>query len=272
MEEFQLKVASYHLHAKLHPCDSPRGVVIVCHGLGEHFGRYDAVTSPLSKAGFICIGADHPGHGQSTGKRGDLTPFHALYDEILALVEIAHSRYKGLPVFLYGHSFGGNMALGFLLRFPEVFKAAIITSPWITLPAKVPWYKQLLAAIVGSFAPGTTAPNGLDPKGISQDEQVVKSYLEDPLVHDKISVRLFDSATENATYILHHARQLATPTLVFHGSSDPITSAEGSKHFVEKSGDSADLVTYPEMYHELHHEKVADDMLKKAIDWLNSHS
>ena len=47
---------------------TPRGVVLLVHGLGEHAGRYDAVASILRSWGFEVRGYDQRGHGQSGGK------------------------------------------------------------------------------------------------------------------------------------------------------------------------------------------------------------
>ncbi len=42
--------------------------------------------------------------------------------------------------------------------------------------------------------PGLIQPSGLNVNHISHDVTVVEKYKNDPLVHDKISVSLFDGA------------------------------------------------------------------------------
>ena len=39
----------------------PAGVVLICHGYGEHSGRYDHVAQALVKAGFAVFALDHQG-------------------------------------------------------------------------------------------------------------------------------------------------------------------------------------------------------------------
>ena len=50
------------------PVASPRGVVQVAHGLGEHARRYDDFAARLNRAGFSVYADDHRGHGL-TGKK-----------------------------------------------------------------------------------------------------------------------------------------------------------------------------------------------------------
>ena len=50
------------------PVTTPRGVIHLLHGVGEHAGRYGAVIGALTDAGFIVYADDHRGHGR-TGMR-----------------------------------------------------------------------------------------------------------------------------------------------------------------------------------------------------------
>ncbi|MDF2492499.1 MAG: lysophospholipase [Microbacterium sp.] len=44
---------------------TPRGVVQLLHGVGEHAGRYAALAEALAQAGFIVYADDHRGHGRT---------------------------------------------------------------------------------------------------------------------------------------------------------------------------------------------------------------
>ena len=44
---------------------SPRAIVQIAHGMGEHARRYDAVAQALNKAGYAVFAADHRGHGRT---------------------------------------------------------------------------------------------------------------------------------------------------------------------------------------------------------------
>jgi len=57
------------------PSDAASGAaggVYLLHGYGEHSGRYTRLAEHLTKQGWIVGSHDHPGHGQSAGRRGTL--------------------------------------------------------------------------------------------------------------------------------------------------------------------------------------------------------
>ena len=80
----------------------PRAVACLVHGLGEHTSRYAHVAEAFSKEGIILFGADLRGHGRSEGPRGHINSIEDFMGDIDTLFEQAHSRYTGLPLFLYG--------------------------------------------------------------------------------------------------------------------------------------------------------------------------
>jgi len=95
----------------------------------------------------------------------------------------------------------------------------------------------------------------------------VEKYNNDPLVHGKISVSLFDGAMRAAKYSLIHAADLKTPTLLIHGSDDLITSPEGSREFARKTN-NVELKIWEGGYHELHNEKFRDEVFKYIMNWI----
>ena len=61
---------------------SPRAVVCLVHGLGEHSSRYAHVAEAFEKEGFILFGFDHRGHGRSGGIRGHVSSIEDFLQDI----------------------------------------------------------------------------------------------------------------------------------------------------------------------------------------------
>src|SRR4051812_3704051 len=56
------------LHARHWPVSSPRGVVVLAHGFGEHGGSYEHVVQAVGPAaGVDFVAVDFRGHGRSPG-------------------------------------------------------------------------------------------------------------------------------------------------------------------------------------------------------------
>src|SRR5512146_2483768 len=98
------------------PDKRAKAVVVLIHGLGEHTGRYAHVGKAFAKAGYALVGFDLRGHGRSGGPRGDIPSYDSLLDDIGDFLAQMQARYARKPVFMYGHSLGGNLAMNFVLR------------------------------------------------------------------------------------------------------------------------------------------------------------
>src|SRR5690625_7359025 len=85
-------------------------IAVLCHGYGEHIGRYDWVARTLNEAGAAVYGADHAGHGRSAGPRVLIADFEPVVEDLHRVVEYARTRHPGLPTLLIGHSMGGMIA------------------------------------------------------------------------------------------------------------------------------------------------------------------
>ena len=50
------------------PCESPKAIVLIFHGMAEHAARYDAFARYLSGNGYYVVADDHRGHGKTDEK------------------------------------------------------------------------------------------------------------------------------------------------------------------------------------------------------------
>jgi alpha-beta hydrolase superfamily lysophospholipase len=260
---------SFHLHG-WEPDGRCRAVIALVHGLGEHIGRYAPIGEAFAEAGFALIGFDLRGHGRSGGPRGHTPTFEALMDDIGVLLETATARYRGLPVFLYGHSLGGNLVLNYALRRLPNIHGVIATSPWLRAAFEPPPWKVLLARILDPVAPSFSHRWGLDSSALSQDSPTVGAFDRDPLSHGVISVRTFLVCDEAGSWALQHASEFPLPLLLMHGTADRITSWEASREFAVRLGGKVTWRSWEGFYHELHNETERAAVLKSIIKWVRS--
>lgn len=160
--------------------------LLTIHGQGEHCGRY-AHLPHFFKDRFDEIWTfDLPGHGRSSGIRGHVEHF----DDYVSATEKVYAKIQSRPIRVLGHSMGGLIALRFLLKHPEIERAAV-TSPLLALGVPVPklkkWAGEVLNHVWGSF----TMTSTLDPNLVSHDPEVVWAYRNDKLVHGTVTPRFF---------------------------------------------------------------------------------
>lgn len=247
----------------------PKAAVCLVHGLGEHSSRYTHVAEAFVKEGYALFAADLPGHGRSGGQRGHIPSIEAALSDIDLQIENARSRYHAVPVILYGHSMGGILVLYYgLTRKPDV-KGILATSSGLRTALENQPVKIMAAKILGAILPKMSLPSGLDVNGISRDKNVIEKYKSDPLVHDKVSLRLGKILLASAKWTLQHAAEFELPLLLMHGKADAIAFPSGSIEFASASKEKCRLVLFDDAFHELHNEPIQAEVFKTMTNWMD---
>ena len=281
--------ASDDIGGELATCmNKPRGVVLIVHGLGEHAGRYQHVASELIRWGFMVRAYDQRGHGESGGKRGAIPHTTALLDDLADVVDFSRNRCRDFaaasgargqpmsipPLILLGHSLGGLVASQFVAKNVRIVDGLVMSSP--ALDAGLGTLQKLALTVVHRMAPTLCVPNGLNPAYLSHDPEVIRRYLADPLVHNKISARLGRFIQRSGPLTIEAVAGWRTPTLLMYAGADRLVNAAGSRAFVTqatKASASPGLVTarcFEGLYHELFNELDADTVFETLKIWLDS--
>lgn len=250
------------------PSGEIKGVIVLLHGMGEHFGRYQHVAKYFAGIGYAIVGIDHRGHGKSEGKKGHTPSYDQLMNDIDLLVKKATELFPGKPVILYGHSMGANLAANFTLRKKPVLKGLILTGPYFKLAFDPPAWKVKLGKISAGIIPTLTQPTGLEVEAISRDEAVVSAYKSDPLVHDKITSSFFVNVHTAGPYAIEHAKDLTIKTLAMHGTADRLTSSKGTEEFAAQNPSMIELKLWDGFYHEIHNEKEQQQVFDYMANWM----
>lgn len=250
------------------PVPSPRAVIALVHGQGEHIARYDHMARWYNQHNIAVLGFDHQGYGRSEGKRGHASSLDAFLDDIGLLLEKAREQYPGLPLFLYGHSMGGGLCLNLVTRRNPELTGLIATGPWIRLAFEAPAFKVVAGRFLKYFLPTLTLPTGLVAHFLSHDEEVVKAYLHDPLVHNKLSAAAGIALLDAAKWLDGWSGSFRMPVLLQHGGGDKITSAMATRRFSERAKGQVTFMEWPDMYHEIHNETEKEEVFAYTLQWM----
>ena len=253
--------------------ERPRALVAIVHGLGEHCGRYAALAGALVSRRFTVVSLDLPGHGEAPGARGDAASWTVLRDQCIPAMFTLTRGMPGqppdLPVVLLGHSFGGVLALDYALSHPRTIQGLVLSAPALR-SAPVPGWKLSMARLAGKAAPKMGFSNGLDASGISRDPEVLKLRAADPLVHGKITPRVYFGFEEARARVLRDTRRLQVPTLILQGAADRVVNPQGA---LELSGlaphGMVRLLTYKDGYHEVFNDLDREQAIRDLTGWLD---
>jgi alpha-beta hydrolase superfamily lysophospholipase len=250
---------------------TPRGVVVVAHGYGEHARRYDHVAARFGEAGLLTYALDHRGHGRSGGKRVYLRDISEYTGDFRTLVGIARAEHPGLKLTVLGHSMGGGIVFTYGVEHPRDYDAMVLSGPAVDAQDSVPPVKLLMAKVLGRLAPGLPVED-LPADALSRDPQVVSAYENDPLVHQgKLPAGIGRALIGVGETMPQKAAAITAPLLVVHGDQDKLIPVQGSKKLVECIG-SADvhLKVYPGLYHEVFNEPEKALVLDDVTSWIES--
>jgi alpha-beta hydrolase superfamily lysophospholipase len=266
----------------VHPAEgTPRGVVQLLHGVGEHAGRYGALIGALTGAGFTVYADDHRGHGR-TGIRQHEGPaglgrlgkggLRAAEDAVWQLTGIIRDDNPDLPLVLLGHSWGSFLAQMLVNDHPEAWDAVILSGSALRMPG------SLNAAPLNARWAG---PDATGFEWLSRDPAVWESFENDPLTTDVPLLKLF-GPIEAAKLYGRPAKDLVAkgghdiPLLLLVGRDDPVGGPRSVHKLAEeyrtRSG-YTDITTlvYPDARHEIFNELQQGEVRADVLSWLDAH-
>ncbi|XP_002969883.2 uncharacterized protein LOC9646389 [Selaginella moellendorffii] len=257
-------------------CKRIKGLVVLLHGLNEHSGRYERFATQLNAHAYSVYGMDWIGHGGTDGLHGYVESLdYAVLDTEELLYRVS-AELPGIPVFLFGHSTGGAIALKAALRpsVRDLLAGVILTSPALRVQSfhpvvelVAPFFSMVLPRYQFQAANRRRLPVTRDPV-----EQVAK--YTDPLVYTgPIRVRTGTEILKITAFLQKNLQNVSTPFLVLHGTDDKVTDPAGSQRLYEHARSKRKtLKLYEGLLHDLLFEVETDRdvVTKDIIDWLES--
>jgi alpha-beta hydrolase superfamily lysophospholipase len=236
--------------------------------MGEQRSRYEKWAGSLAENGFSVLTMDLRGHGKTPGIPGSANNYNVFLNDIDLLAEQGRQLFVNKPLFLYGHSFGGNLVANYAITRKTAFDGIILTSPWFELTEPVARQRVIMATALKYILPGKRAESGLKSEYISRELKEVHKYRSDKLVHGKITIRLFLQTVEKGLYAKRNIYKINSPILLLHGTADKITSCKASREFVMNSSDKTTFIEIEGAYHELHNDSDRQKVFDTIFDWL----
>jgi alpha-beta hydrolase superfamily lysophospholipase len=260
-----------YFHAAM-PDDSPVAAVAVLHGYADHGARYAHVMEAWAKRGIASVAIDMRGHGRAEGRRG----YCSRFDEFLMDVDEAHrlvrERAPDVPLFLFGHSFGGLVASLHAIAHPEPWRGLVLTDPFFGLALAVPAVKIFAGKIASRIVPALGLPSGLTGAGMTHDAKVAKAYDEDPLVFRNATARWFTETQAAQAQAFASAPSLTMPLYVVFGTGDRIAKLESARTFFDAAGSKDKHFDAREgLLHEVMSEPEWPSVAGALADWMIAH-
>lgn len=280
------------------PAGEIRGVVQLVHGLGEHSRRYLHLISTLLDNGFAVAADDHAGHGRTAtlsgvwrdaGEHGNDV---VVKDEKL-LLDRVREILPGLPVVMFGHSWGSMIARVFAARYPDELAGLAVSGVAAQMKGMAnPQLPQILDDAIAQYGAQTPDTMGASAgiyegflERFGEDEgasawistsAAVAGDHDDPFLGygTPLTLRFARSFVDiyNEANGAEWAARLnkTLPVLIMAGDQDPVANfGEGAYHVANTLWDAGvtDVRTrvFPGMRHEVHNEPEARAAVEAEI-------
>jgi len=260
------------------PKETPKAVIQIAHGLGEHAKRYTHVAEEIVKAGYAVFADDHRGHGK-TGKKfgplGELGPrgWDGTVEALATLTDIIRNELPGIPIFLLGHSWGSFLTQDYIQKWGNKLTGVLLTgTSGLALPE----------TDIGAEGLGLNfiIKNPKTPfDWLTRDDEEVQKYIKDPLCGFSLPPSILQELGESTPRLLDTKKDSTIPKelkiYIFVGTDDSVGGEKGAKALFERYQNAgikdSTLKIYSNSRHELFNELNKAEVIQDVILWLNTH-
>ncbi|MFC3532575.1 alpha/beta hydrolase [Vogesella facilis] len=279
------------------PPGSPRGVVVISHGMSEYAARYAPLADKLAAAGYAVYAHDHRGHGRHAPLPGWFAArggWGQVVDDLRCVVDYARGQHA-CPLVLYGHSMGSFVARSFLLQYGQRLDGLVLSATGY----RQRWLARLMrqvARLVGALngaarpSPFMTAlvfgsfnlgfmPTRTKLDWLSRDAAAVDAYLADPLCGQFPTPQLWQDLfggiiAMEAGEADGKALPKDCPVWLQAGSRDPVSLGKFglgqlAARYRRAGLRDVTVTVYPGGRHEMHHETNRGEFEADLLAWLN---
>ena len=179
------------------PSKNPKGMVVISHGIGGGADSYIQEAVYFAKRGYKVLSFSNTGSHESEGK-GTMGLSQSVIDLDAALDYVeSREEFEDLPIYLYGHSWGGYAVTAILNYDHEIAAAASVAGYNSPMEMIMAWSKPQMGIL---------------------------SYIEYPYlwIYQKL---LFGGASNLSA--AEGINSTETPVLIIHGTEDEVIAYDG---------------------------------------------
>ncbi|MFQ3547747.1 MAG: alpha/beta hydrolase [Termitinemataceae bacterium] len=210
----------------------PRGTAFLFHGYASDSSWLSGIAGALLQRGWAVVLTDLPGHGLSTGPRGDIETFFDYGDtveRVVTTMKALASTYLPEPYVAIGHSTGALALLDYSLRYQNRFSRFSLYAP---LVRQVWWNTARVVRAVTKPFIATTKALSRTPLGL----RVFPLHWLDELI-------LWERWARSHRFIP------LPPTLVLQPEQDTVVDSRYNGRFIQSRSSTVTLKKLPDLTH-----------------------
>ena len=251
----KIKIANFFEYSQ----NSNFGVVII-HGLAEHKGRYKEFIRQLLNNNISVFAMDIRGHGESTGRRGDVKYFKNYLSDLHAFISQIKEKHPELKLAIFGHSLGGLIASAYACEYNTI-DMLILSSPVLKVPAGLKILKFIPYRWLGWMK---------IKKIHSESRKMLERSRNDPLSCHYFSLRLVGNMfIDGVEYVMKRIKNINASVLMLGGGLDPLVNSGFFEEVLEEFGSEDKTVRiYENKRHRMVQNENRDEIIAEIVEWI----
>ncbi len=277
-------------------------ILQISHGMVEFIERYGHFAEFLTERGYMVVGHDHIGHGESVTTKEDWGFFYEehpsdiLVEDMHKLRLLIQEDYPDTPYFMLGHSMGSFLLRKYLGKYHENLRGAIIMGTGF-IPQKTTALALKAAGFIGkirgshhrsklieklTFGSSYKAfdMTGKHPEKswLTKDVEMVKAYGAEPKCSFAFTVNGYIGLFEAVDYACNqenvnkYSKKL--PIFIVSGKEDPVGdmgSGVLKTYYMFETAGILDITykLYENDRHEILNETDRKEVFEDLLAWMN---
>lgn len=278
-----------------------KAILQISHGMVEFIDRYDGFAEFLCDKGYLVVGNDHLGHGESVtskenwGYFAEEEGYKKVLEDLHTVTKLTKEAYPNKPYFLLGHSMGSFFARYYLCKYGNELDAAIVMGTGqqaaATLSAGKLTCKTLAlfkgwkyrSSLVNGMALGSYnkkwEPSNTHCDWLTKDNAIVEKYVKEPKNTFMFTLNgyfnLFSLMSEIIKNDNLSKMPKELPVLLVSGEDDPVGNfgkapKEVGEVYKATGMKDVSVKLYPNDRHEILNEIDKADVYNDIYNWLES--
>lgn len=278
-----------------------KGILQIAHGMVEYIARYDEFARYLCDRGYMVIGHDHLGHGESVKDVSCLGFFHEtkgnefVIGDMHKVRKMVTKEYPDVPYLMMGHSMGSFLLRQYISLYGEGLCGVIVMGTG-DIPAPLLKAGQMVCRTIASVKGWKYRSKLVDKMGVggynkkfepsdsnidwlTSDDELRAMYDKDPLCGYMFTVngyyhmfRGIETLTKPQTM---EQIPKTLPVLFIAGEQDPVGDFGKSvvkvfNKYKDNGMQDVSLKLYPEGRHEVLNERNRQEVYDDLYQWIES--
>jgi len=224
------------LHSWL-PAGRPRAIVLYVHGFNDYSHGGAEPAKAMAKDGIATYAYDQRGFGRAPD-RGRWAGAKRMAQDLAEATRLLRARYPGVPLFVFGESMGGAVAIvgatGVAGAEKPTADGYILLAPAVWGRAEMNVFERGALWLADTFMPGVTFTGSSLHIQASDNIEMLRELAQDSLFIKATRADTIEGLVNLMTMAQNAAPKFDEHALILYGAHDELIPARAIKRFIAR--------------------------------------